>query len=181
MKTSNTTTSEETAYSVTSYSALVERTNTSNTIVSSILMVAGVALAAASSFLDENSSTLRLCLIMLGLAVIAYGLYRFMAKRKRLIYEPTGSPVTVTSYLFPKDCRHALVQMVEAGMFDLSKSYVRDPNGCLRLDVSRSADGRFAAMQLFAYEQLLFHPVTSVAVFTDAQAKSVSDWVAVVK
>ena len=102
----------------------------------------------------------------------------FFGLLSKVVYLPTGSPVKAETLEFPSEVGQRLQRVLLTDPDRLASaegSYRAEAteNGNYLLELCRSRDGAFAALQLFHYETLCYQPVTRVLFFEGQQAQAV--------
>ena len=69
-----------------------------------------------------------------------------------------------------------LISLLEEGTFPLESCIKTVGNGNLRLDILRSQDSKFAAVQLFQFVPYTYNPVTKVFYFTGDKALALNTY-----
>lgn len=99
---------------------------------------------------------------------------------RKYIYTPTGSPLSANVYEFNADMGNRIEKMLNSKGVQLEKEiasigHIKSVTiGNMRLDVCMSLDGQFAALQLFRYFELMYHPVAPVKFFEGSEAHHIS-------
>ncbi|MBR1732461.1 MAG: hypothetical protein IJ729_01780 [Alloprevotella sp.] len=95
------------------------------------------------------------------------------------VYEPTRSKLSAAQYYYTTDGGarlEALLRSPEEGMgkaLNACAGLERRAVCNVRLDVCRSADAQFLALQLFRYEDYLYHPVCAPRIFEGSDAEHI--------
>ena len=96
------------------------------------------------------------------------------------IYTPTMSPIEVRIYDFNQDLGRRIEKMLNSTEDKLEEA-VKDIGrinsvtiGNVQLEVCLSQDHQFAALQLFRYAELMYHPVTQVKFYEGEKAALIS-------
>lgn len=153
---------------------IVKRTCISGLIFSVVMVLSGVLLFISIFEMHEKSPTISMSLMVMGTALILWGVFRLFWKSKEMVYQPTGSVTKGQSLFF--DLKHLprLTNILENGQFGAESVVKSDMSGNVRLDAMLSQDHRFAAVQLLQFVPYSYVPVTSVRYFTDSEAAAVS-------
>lgn len=105
----------------------------------------------------------------------------FFGLRKTAVYQPTSSPMKAYSLEFPQEQGYALSRILETPDEDLpavvaeTGKLVERSLGNVRLEALVSADKQFAALQLFRFSDLTFHPDSRVRYFEGAAAEAIAE------
>ncbi|MDO4164101.1 MAG: hypothetical protein Q4D56_06905 [Bacteroides sp.] len=157
---------------------IAKRTSVSKLLISLAMILAGLVVFISVFRQEDASSTVSMALMVLGTALLLFGVFRLFWKSKVLVYLPTGSTTSVSSLYFDQGQLKTLTDMVERGALNGNAGIKREASGNVRLDVMASQDGKFAAVQLFQFVPYTYTAVTSVKYFTGEGAASVADFLA---
>lgn len=153
---------------------IAKRTSMSGLIFSVIMLVAGILLFALLFEMNDKSSTVSMALMVVGTALILFGVFRLFWRSKEIVYLPTGSVAKERSIYFDLKHMDRLTEMLEHKQLDGESDIKSDTSGNVRMDVMLSLDNKFAAVQLFQFVPYTYTPVTSVCYFTGGDAAAVS-------
>lgn len=153
------------------------------TIAKSIaILLLGIALGFAMNLVREYSPAGATCLLIACAAFIIYGLYLLSNKSALRTYRPTGSEIQEKSLFFHSKQKDILLYCLEHGDFYTDQELNQaTSNGSIRLDIMRSADGRFAGAQLMEFVPYNFQPASPVYYFEGHQALDLCYFIAQVK
>lgn len=153
---------------------IVKRTSVSKLIISFIMLAAGILVFAYVFSMTDASSTVSMALMVLGTALILYGIFCLFWKSKELVYVPTGSTASQRSLFYDLQHLTVLKNLIEQNKMDAETAVKSEGSGNVRLDVLMSKDGKFAALQLFQYVPYTYTAVTPVKYFSGEEAASVA-------
>ncbi|ADV43097.1 hypothetical protein [Bacteroides helcogenes] len=153
---------------------IAKRTSMSGLIFSVIMLVAGILLFALLFEMNDKASTVSMTLMVVGTALILFGVFRLFWRSKEIVYLPTGSVAKERSIYFDLKHMDRLTEMLEHKQLDGESDIKSDTSGNVRMDVMLSLDNKFAAVQLFQFVPYTYTPVTSVCYFTGGDAAAVS-------
>lgn len=142
----------------------------SSLLISALIVVIGAALFFISFQFGTESDELSMLCLLLGLGGVSLGLVRMSTHSRELVYAATGSRLRKRHLYFRKEDSAKVVRLSERKLGDDStpKLYA---NGTVRMDVLCSADGRFAATQVFVYSECAFRPENDIHVYVDDEAR----------
>ena len=106
----------------------------------------------------------------------------FLGLSQKVFYRPTGSPVDVVQTYYGTDQGARIRRVLEAPVGEVAEAVksagvlTGSGTGPVRIDACLSQDGRFAAVQLFGYADLLYHPQTEVRILRDDEAVALRRW-----
>lgn len=168
---------EEDLLFASSHQLLVKKYQFVKILIATGFIACGLCLGILALTNQINGQTFKLTLLLIGIILLAYGIFIFINKAKQKVYVKTGSPVSKKSLFFDSKYLFALQHCLETGSFnDIDKLQTKS-NGNLRLDLLLSVDGLFAGAQLFNYESYLYKPYTNKCYFFDNQAKELQSFV----
>lgn len=104
----------------------------------------------------------------------------FFGLKKTGIYTPTMSPIEVRIYDFNQDLGKRIEKMLNSPEDKLEETIKEIGKinsvtiGNVQLEVCLSQDHQFAALQLFRYAELMYHPVTDVKFYEGGKAALIS-------
>ena len=153
---------------------IAKRTSISGLIFSVVMLMVGILLFASLFEMNDKSSTVSMTLMVVGTALILFGVFRLFWRSKEIVYLPTGSVAKERSVYF--DLKHLgkLSDMIEHKMLNGESEIKSDASGNVRMDIMLSQDNKFAAVQLFQFVPYTYTPVTAVCYFTGGDAAAVS-------
>ncbi|RGN46699.1 MULTISPECIES: hypothetical protein [unclassified Bacteroides] len=155
---------------------VVKRASVPSLILSSALIVAGLGVFISAFQLNDKASSIGMLLLVVGTAALLMGVFRLFWKSKHLVYAPTGSVTKESSLFFDPKYMDKLISLLEEGTFPLESCIKTVGNGNLRLDILRSQDSKFAAVQLFQFVPYTYNPVTKVFYFTGDKALALNTY-----
>lgn len=153
---------------------IAKRTSVSGLIFSLIMLVVGILLFASLFEMNDKSSTVSMALMVVGTALILFGVFRLFWRTKEIVYLPTGSVAKERSVYFDLKHLNKLTDMLEHKLLNSETDIKSDASGNVRMDIMISQDNKFAAVQLFQFVPYTYTPVTSVCYFTGSEAATVS-------
>lgn len=136
----------------------------------------GCCIAGIALFIIQNniaSVGVSYLLIFVGLALVGYGAYMLLCRTKAWYYKGTGSPVRCKECFFVADDFAALQAALKSGNMQALKKLKQQPDSNVKLCVTSSKDGHFAAFQLYRYQPFEFKPEGDVVVLKDAEAQAI--------
>lgn len=141
------------------------------------LIASGIALYFASTTIrDTSSSVYMLCTVGAFTALIVGVLKLFFGGWEN-VYQPTQSPVEGYSLYFDGLSGSELVELIERERFDALRAARRKESGPVRLDVRRSRDGRFVALQVLQYVPYVYENLSGTYCFQEERAVPVAECV----
>lgn len=155
---------------------IAKRTSISGLILSSLLILIGLAALISSNRLEEHASALTMILMLSGTIFVILGVFRLVWKGKVVIYTPTGSVAKEKSFFFDLKYLDALKSCITTGQFSTDADVKSEPDGNIRMDVILSKDKKFVAVQLFQFVPYAYNPITSVHYYTNGDAIALSSF-----
>lgn len=159
---------------VSSNSCIAERANVPGIVFSLFLKLAGIALFVSVWLTDCHSSLIAMALIVTGTASMLWGVFRLFWQSAIRVYVPSGSVVREYSLGLDQESLDCLAECFERRCGDFPPHITVAAHGVGRMDVLRSGDGRFVAVQLFRQVAHEYVPVTSVCLYEGEDALKVS-------
>lgn len=123
-----------------------------------------VALGVAAFFLighDRFSTSGDMLVLLVGAALIVFGVVYAARKYNKVVYLPTNSDVAVAQFNMDAMSKKRVLESLEKGVLDADSIVLRH-GGSLRLDILRSTDGTFNAVQVFEFVPYTYSPLTEV-------------------
>ncbi|WP_294597603.1 hypothetical protein [uncultured Rikenella sp.] len=149
---------------------IVKRRSTKAMLVGTALVAGGILLYLASTTVrDTGSSIYMLCTVGAFTAMIV-GILKLFFGGKETVYQPTKSPVEGYSLYFEGVSGQELVDLIERGRFDDLRAVRRKESGPVRLDVRRSRDGKFVALQVLQYVPYVYENLSGTYCFQEEHA-----------
>ncbi|WP_274958010.1 hypothetical protein [Millionella massiliensis] len=142
--------------------------------ISTLLIVAGVVLYLLSDNITDNTGSLYMACIAGSFALVVIGLLRICFGDKATLYLPTKSPVRTYRLYFEGISGDELVRLIEQNKFDEIRAARRKESGPVRLDIQRSKDDRFIALQVMQFVPYTYENVSGLHCFQDEQATKVA-------
>ncbi len=168
-----TTLTTDSTHFVLNHPHIVQRTDITSLLLSSLLLLLGISCFLFVFRLEENDTAFPMAIMTIGAFLLLWGVFRLFWKSSSRVYQPTGSMINEKSLFFEASYEDSLREMIEHSSFDKSKASHCVSGGNLRLDFLFSCDKRFVALQLFHYVPYNYVSVTPIYYFTDAEAASV--------
>ncbi|MCU6768300.1 hypothetical protein OCV73_04980 [Barnesiella propionica] len=140
-------------------------------LVSVIIAVAAFAL---SSVVTDPQSSLKLALLVAGVAMIVYGVIKLALGKKTVIYKATGDVLSQTDILFDSQEVVRLKRMVEDRQFDniATLKLITGNKAGVKLSMGVTADRKFACIQVFEFIPFSYEPVMpQISLYGDEAAK----------
>jgi len=150
-------------------------------ILASFYMEVGMVSLIVSYLLNVAYNTVSMLCLVVGIILVLFGLYKVFCHSRREIYLPTGSVVEKKILFFDSKQSALLQEYVHNGKFPLEATIECVPNGCVKMEVLKTSDGRFAGVQLFEFEPYVYSPVTTVHYYKDEKADSLCKFVQSIK
>lgn len=104
----------------------------------------------------------------------------FFGLKQTGIYTPTMSPIDVKTYDFNQDLGKRIEKMLNSPEDKLEETVKEIGKinsvtiGNVQLEVCLSKDHQFAALQLFKYAELMYHPITPARFYEGEKAVLIS-------
>lgn len=153
---------------------IVKRTSVSGLIFSVIMLLVGALVFVSIFEMNDRSSAISMGLLVAGVALILFGIFRLFWRSKEIVYLPTGSVTKESSIFFDLKYLNRLTDMIEHKQLSNETDIKSDASGNVRMDVMISQDNKFAAVQLFQFVPYTYNPVTSISYFTGNEAAAIS-------
>ena len=151
-----------------------EVTNQKMLMTSAGLLILSGGLFYASFNESENSSSLSMALLCLAIAMLVYALYLVLNKRTNLMYQPTQSLIHRGITFFDRSEMEPVKKAILNNNTDYLCKLKVAKSGNARIDFLHSADGNFAALQLFEYIPYTFEATTEVICVTGKEAQAMN-------
>ena len=158
----------------TATSDVVKKTDVASILLSSLILIIGIAFFVVSFQFDANSDEWSMLCLLLGIAGVAYGIVRLFVNNKKTVYAPTGSNLKKTRIYFKNEDLGKVLAAIN-GNFASTAGLHDNEHGTVRLDILTSADGAFAAVQAFSYQDSSYAPQSAVKTFTGDSVKNVNE------
>lgn len=155
-------------------SQIAKRKSSKAVIAGLILILLGIALYILSTTIHDTTSSLYMVCAVGGFAAVIVGALKLFVGGKETIYLPTKSPVKSYTLYFEALSGDELVRLIEQGKFDEIRAAKRKESGPVRLDVRRSKDDRFVALQVMQYVPYAYENVSGTYCFQEGQATAVA-------
>lgn len=146
-----------------------------NLIISILITIVGIATFAMTFMIEEQDGTLPLAFMTGGCAVALYGIFRCLGKSYKEVYKLTGSSIKEYSLYFEEKYLKTLQNGICNHEFPADATPIQSDNATVRLDILLSNDRQFAQLQLFHYENYIFHPVTDIYCYHSPDVVKVVD------
>lgn len=172
---------EEVTLFASSHPDIVKKMSCRLVLLASLYVEAGIVLLIISSLLNKAYNTVSMLCLVAGIVLVIFGLYNAFCRSKREIYLPTGSVVEKKILFFDSKQSALLQEYINNGEFPLEAAIECVPNGCVKMEVLNTSDGRFAGAQLFEFEPYVYSPVTAIHYYKDEKADSLSKFVQSIK
>lgn len=153
---------------------IVKRTSVSGLIFSVIMLLVGALVFVSIFEMNDRSSAISMGLLVAGVALVLFGIFRLFWRSKEIVYLPTGSVTKESSIFFDLKYLNRLTDMIEHKQLSNETDIKSDVSGNVRMDVMISQDNKFAAVQLFQFVPYTYNPVTSISYFTGNEAAAIS-------
>ncbi|MEG1649043.1 MAG: hypothetical protein RR277_04055 [Rikenellaceae bacterium] len=131
---------------------LYKQINYRKASVSFLLLLMGVSIAfMASSIIKDTKSALYMTVVVLGIAMALFFLFKMLFFSREFMYAPTQSEIKdFTLYFNPEELQN-LINSIETGSIAIFKKISDSTNSGVRLDILLSDDHQFAACQIYKY------------------------------
>lgn len=150
------------------------RLDAGNAVLSMIFLVGGIALIAHSLNLQTNVGNYPASMIGGGVCAIVFAVVWYFVKGRALYFLPTESKVQFKSLHFDAVDLPVLMQLAENGRISDSKHLSAKEIGNVRLDIMKSADDCFAAIQVSQYTELMYVPQSEVRILNISEVEAMS-------
>jgi hypothetical protein len=150
-------------------SHIINKQNTTNVIISIILVAIGLFLTCHSIFF-KTGYNIKIALIVIGICIIPVGIILWISKSKQMIYEKTGSKIESQRFYFSRDDLNFAQNLLANGKFENEKKVTFIDTGNSYFEILTSKDRAFASVQIFEFNSLAFEPATQKYFYTDTQA-----------
>lgn len=141
------------------------------------LIASGIALYLASTTIRDTGSSLYMLCTVGAFSASIVGVLKLFCGGKETLYQPTQSPVEGYSLYFEGLSGSDLVDLIERERFDDLRAARRKESGPVRLDVRRSRDGRFVALQVLQYVPYVYENLSGTYCFQEERALPVAECV----
>lgn len=155
-----------------SHPDVVKCVNTNNLFLSVGLLLLGAIIFYCAFQLEDNTSALSMLLMVAGIALLFFGVFRLFLKSKKTVYFPTKSEIKESSLFFDPVHLDTLSAMLESENFIQDKSISSIHSGNIRMDLQVSQDRKFAGVQLFRYIPYTYSTISPVYYFTGTSAEA---------
>ena len=148
------------------------RMDVKNVVLSTVLLALGIVLVIYS--LKNNSSAGESNVILLGIGACSFvaALMCYFVCGKALYFLPTMAKVEFSTWYFEPECLSMLKNAISSGDFKNLPQLTVQQMGNVRLDVLKATDNTFAAIQLYQYTELMYHPQTEVRVMNVGEVEA---------
>lgn len=147
-----------------SHKDIVKKTSIKTIVVSSLILIAGIALIFVSF---EYSK-------LLGSMLIIVGLCSLLFSKKEDIYVPTGSRVLNNNFYFNPQESAKIRTIFEHKDFDALKAINQVPHGSM-LETHISKDHRFATAQLYIYVPHRYEEASPMYEYREGDAEHLAE------
>ncbi len=162
---------EDTLFSA-SHPHLYKCFNVSKVVLSSVIALMGVATVILPSVLGV-SDTFHMILLVVGIVLLLFGIYRLFWHSQEMVYWPTKSIVrSGTLYMDAAEVQR-INRMVEKNDFSALERIACKDGGNGRLDYLVSKDGKFVAIQLFQFVPYNYEPVSEKCYYSNDDVAAV--------
>lgn len=155
-------------------SQIAKRRSSKAVITGVCLILLGIAFYILSTTIQDTTSSLYMICAVGGFAALIVGVLKLFVGGKETIYLPTKSPVKSYTLYFEALSGDELVRLIEQGKFDDIRAARRKESGPVRLDIQRSRDDRFIALQVLQYVPYTYENVSGTYSFLEEQAPVVA-------
>jgi hypothetical protein len=140
-------------------------------------MLLGILLFLGVFILPDPSSAGAMLMLLLGIGCFFFGLVRLFQKFKHAVYLPTGGVLKSHQLYF--DLKElSQLQTLAADKKLCAEAPVKSTHsGNVRMDVTLSSDGKFAAVQLHQFVPYVYKPVSNAYYYEGHEAAAVSAFV----
>ena len=152
---------------LTSNKDIQEAINKKSVTISTLSLALGLGILCSGSLIEDKSSGLYLAVISAPFFLLIIALFHLIHKRKKLVYAPTGSPITEGYLHFEKSQLEVMKTMLQSDSAENIEWTGFARNGNARLHYMVSEDARFAAVQLYEYIPYNFEVASEVYTYCD--------------
>lgn len=153
---------------------IAKRKSPKSVVTAVILCLLGAALFGFSYTIADHTSSLYMTCSVGGIGLLVVGLLKLAFGGRETVYLPTKSPVRSYAIYFESLASDALVNLIEQGRFDEIRDARRKESGPVRLDVQRSKDGRYVALQVMQYVPYAYETVSGTYCIPEEKAPEVA-------
>ncbi len=168
------TTSEGFTLFTSSHPDIVKKLILKAALLSSVYAEAGVVILIIAFVLGESYVALSMLCFVIGIVLLAVGIFRVCFCSRKDVYLPTESLLKQRVLFFDLKSEPVLQHCIESGDFTLPEPVESVSNGCVKMEVLSSVDGQFVGLQLFEFIPYAYSPVTDIMYFTDQQAETIN-------
>lgn len=147
-----------------------KHTSVYSIIVSTILILLGLAAVLFTLNMKETSSISAMALLTVGVILLLVAIYRLFWRSKELVYIPTGSPIVEGSSFLDVCDLQDMADVLNQGSFDTPQHLPLKMSGNARMDYLISKDSEFAAVQLYHFVPYTYEPASRIYYFTGQDA-----------
>lgn len=140
-----------------------------------VCLAAGIGMLAVAFMLGDGTSSRTLLLATAGIALLSYGLFRLLVLKKRFFFTPTRVSVDKKALYFRPEEAETVQRLIEGRQFEQLSRLPRQQSSGIRLEALCSADGRFSALQTFAYVPHHYEAVSPVNCYYEEDARRLKD------
>ena len=156
------------------YPQVAKRMSLTSILLSLLVASVGTVMIVFSMHMEEDSSTLRMSFFTLGPILLLAALYWMFSKSTVMVYTPTGSMISESSYYMDSCYLSELMDAMEQRRFGALTKVNFKPNGNGRLDYLISKDRQFVAVQLFHFVPYAYEPVSQVYYYVGDDAAAIA-------
>lgn len=153
---------------------LIKRRSNKSVITGIGLIILGIALYILSTTIHDTTSSLYMVSAVGAFAALLIGILKLFMGGKETLYLPTKSPVKGYTIYLEGLSGNELVELIEKRKFDDIRTAKRKESGPVRLDIQRSEDDRFVALQVMQYVPYAYENVSGTYYFHEEQAPEVA-------
>lgn len=140
-----------------------------------LLLVGAIVLWIGATHINTaQSDTLSSIIIMIGLAIVGWGIMAFIIKKERYVYKPTGKTLKKHKVYVAANQSSQLYNIIEQNKFDDLQSLSRSDQSNLSLEIFCSEDEQYALLQVMEFVPYNDIPRTDVKVYEGTQAKQIA-------
>lgn len=155
-------------------SLIIKRKSSKSVIAGISLIALSIALYLLSTTIHDTTSSLYMFSAVGAFAALLIGILKLFIGGKETLYLPTKSPVKGYTIYLEGLSGNELVELIEKRKFDDIRTAKRKESGPVRLDIQRSKDDRFVALQVMQYVPYAYENVSGTYYFHEEQAPEVA-------
>jgi hypothetical protein len=136
-----------------------------------ILLILGISLAVYSFNQQSVVGDMPVLLLGVGVILLIQAVLLYLFKGRALYFLPTEAKVEYITLNFDVDQLSLLKELCEAGKISTKSQLVPKDIGNVRLDILKSSDNCFAAVQVYQYKELMYVAQSEVRILNVAEVE----------